>query len=866
MKRVHELLLYLYPAAFRAEYAAELRQLVADESKQASGVLGRLELWLGVFTDALIAGAGAHWDLLRQDLRYARRSFSRSPGFVVTGVAVAALGIGVATTVFTLADGVLLRPLPFAQSERLVKLWENVPQYSQMELSPANYRDWKRRARSFETFAAYYFKPVNLVGKGEPIRARNVAVTGEFFSTLGIEPFLGRVLDVEDDRENAEAAAVLSYRLWQNAFGGDPVLGTTVRLDGIAHQVVGVMPRDFYFPGRETDLWTAARFRPVDFEDRTDNNLIGLARLAPNVTLEEARAEMTAVTARLQEEYPDTNKNGSATLIRLQDDVPRDARLMLWGLAGASLSVLLIACTNLASLLVARGLEREKELTVRAAMGAGRERLVRQLLTENLTLAGLGGLIGFLSATALVPRLVRLVPANLPVGEPSAVEVRVVLFAVLVTVFTGIGFGVLPAFRGRRGAELSGLREGVRAGIGGRRQRLRSLLVAVQVMATVVLLTTSGLLMQALARVSSQNPGFRTEDVLAVNLPFAWTAYPETARRSDLYARILREVRALPDVSHAAFTSSLPMETGGGIWPVQIPGREETAGRGRQGIWTASLRFVTPGFFATMGIPLRAGRDFDERDTGGAPYVAVVSESFVERFWPGEDPLGKRFRFGAAERAVAGVVGDIRVRGLERSSEPQVYLPHQQVLDGNLLGYSPRELVVRMTAAEEPRIAEIRRILRRADPELPAGKLRTLAEVVAEQTTPRRVQVGLLGTFTALSLTLSGIGLYGMLAFSVSQRRSELGLRLALGAPVSTIVGLVLRQAALPTAAGAATGIAISYAAARGLEALLFGVRPGDAPTYLLSGGMVALLALSACGLPALRAASVRPTEALRSE
>jgi putative ABC transport system permease protein len=308
------------------------------------------------------------------------------------------------------------------------------------------------------------------------------------------------------------------------------------------------------------------------------------------------------------------------------------------------------------------------------------------------------------------------------------------------------------------------------------------------------------------------------------------------------------------------------MEMGGGIWPVKIPGREETGGRGRQGPWTASLRFVTPGFFATLGIPLRAGRDFDERDSGTAPYVAVVSESFAERFWPDEDPLGKRFEFGLAEREVVGVVGDIRVRGLERPSEPQVYLPHQQVPDGSLLGYSPKELVVRTTAPREPLIAELRRIVRRADAELPVGRVRTLGEVVGEQTTPRRVQVGVLGAFTALSLTLSGIGLYGLLAFSVSQRRGELGLRLALGAPVSGIVGMVVKEAALLCAAGALAGIGLGYVAARGLEALLFGVQPGDAPTYLVSTGVVLLLAVLACAQPALRAASVDLTEALRAE
>ncbi len=394
MKRVHELLLYLYPAAFRGEYADELRQILADKSRRTNGFLVSLAFWLDVVTDAFVAAAGAHWDLLRQDLLYTRRSLARSPGFVVTAITVAALGIGVTTTVFTLTDQALLRPLPVTGAERLVKLWQNVPEYSRMELSPANYRDWKSRSRSFEKFAAYYLNPVNLVGQGEPLRVRNVAVTGEFFATLGIEPVLGRALDGEDDREGAEPAAVLSYRLWQNLFGGDPVLGTTIRLDGTPWEVVGVMPPEFYFPARETDLWTPARFRPDDFEDRNDNYLYGLARLASGVTLEEARAEMTLVTAQLQEEYPETNKDSSVTMIPLRDDVPRDARLILWGLAGASICVLLIACTNLASLLLARGLERQKELTVRTAMGAGRERLVRQLLTENLALAGLGGLMG----------------------------------------------------------------------------------------------------------------------------------------------------------------------------------------------------------------------------------------------------------------------------------------------------------------------------------------------------------------------------------------------------------------------------------------------------------------------------------------
>ena len=514
-------------------------------------------------------------------------------------------------------------------------------------------------------------------------------MTADLLPLLRVQPLMGRWFSAAEDREGAPGTILLSYSLWQAVFGGDPsVIGRRVNLDNEPYEIIGVMPREFHFPSRNAELWIPIRFHQHDddFRDRANNYLNIVGRLKPGVTLQQAQAEMTVIAAGLERQYPDQNKQTSASIKYLRDDFSQQSRLLLIALSGAAICVLLIACANLANLLMARGMARQKELAVRTAMGAGRERLVRQLVTESLVLALAGGAAGVLVAAAAVPLLTRLVPAALPIAQSPSIDLRVLLFAALLSALTGLAFGVLPAMRAAR-ADLSALREGARSG-GGRKERLRSVLVVAEVSASVVLLVAAGLLMRALTRIESTDPGFRSEGVLTLRTALPMPKYESTARRAGFYTDALSEVKALPGVSNATYISFLPMVMRGGIWPVMVAG--ETIDLRRSAAHTASLRYVTPGFFATMGIPMHRGRDVAESDTRDASFAAVVSESFVQRYWPGNDPIGRHFNMTFHDRVIVGVVGDIRVRGLERTSEPQVYIPYRQVEDGSIIGYTPK--------------------------------------------------------------------------------------------------------------------------------------------------------------------------------
>ncbi len=872
--RFYRLLLHLYPRAFRSEYGEEMCSDFAERLRRASGPLARMALILEAPFDVLPNAMGVHWDLLRQDLRHMSRSHARAPGLAVTAILVTALGIGANTAVFSITDQVLLRPLPFPDSERLVKLWQHEPGYTRMELSPPNYLDWKRMSSSFEAMAAYYDFSMNLVGQGDPVRVETAVVEADLFRILAVPPMMGRTLVAGDEGvappaprgSRTPGAIVIGYGLWQGLFGGSTdVLGRTVRLDDRASTIVGVMPPDFHFPDPSTELWTALEFTPDEsFEDRRNKLLQVVAKRRPGVSIDEARAEMAVVTEGLERAYPEENEKTRATVISLRDEISVQARLLLAALFGASICVLLIACANLAHLLLGRGIERRKELTVRTALGAGRERLVRQLLTESLTLAVLGGVAGLFLASLLLPLLGQLAPATLPVARETMLDPRVLAFAALVTTLTGVGFGVLPAIRSSGGFEVEGFREGGREGVGGRRQRLRSALVVGEVAISVALLIASGLLIRALLHIQAIDPGFQTSDVLAVQTPLSTARYEKTERRAELYGRVLSEARSLPGVRSAAFTSFLPMVVQGGIWEVSIPGLSDA----QDVPPTASLRFVTSDFFTTLGIPLRSGRDVRESDTFETPLVSVVSESFARRYWPDRDPIGQRFGFGLAERTVVGVVGDIRVRDLEKTSEPQVYLPHRQVQDRWLLGYAPKELVLRLEPGIDraPILAAVRKVIHEADPELPLSEVRTLEDVVDGQTAPRLIQARLVSAFASLSILLSGVGIYGLLSFAVSRRRAEIGLRMAFGARSSDILKMVLREAALLAVLGCSLGVTLGHAAARALEAILAGVGAGDAITYALTATVALAMTLAGSLVPALRAVRFDPVQCIRAE
>ena len=858
---LYRLLLHLYPSSYRAEYGDEMTAIFAQELQRSSGA-ARLGIWMSAVADAISNAAGLHWEIVRRDLRYSVRSLRQSPGFTITALLLITVGIGANAAIFTLADFVLVRPLPFPESQRLVKVWEKHPGYSMMELSPANYRDFKAGANSFTSLAAYTDMAMNLVGQGEPQRVVGGWVTGNLFDTLGKSALWGRTLTDRDDQPGAPLTVLLSYGLWQTNFGGDAsVLGKSVVLDDAAYTVVGVMPPDFRFPDRETQFWKTFQFQEDAYKERDNNYIIGVGRLKPGVSLEQARSEMSLIADRLRQQYPKENEGVGATVIALRDDIPNQSRLLLIALCGAALCVLVITCANLANLLLARALARQKEFSIRVSLGANRRHILRQLLSESTLLGLLGGAGAVGVAAGALPLLSRLVPTGLPVQEVPPVDIRLLLFALGLTVITVLSFGVAPAIRVCRNAGFSGLREGVRTG-GAGSHRARSALVIAEVVVSVVLLISSGLLIRALWKVQATDPGFRTEGILTLRTALPIPKYEKTRVRQQFYTKVLTDIRSLPGVTDAAYSSALPMIWRGGIWPVEINGRSQNRAQGTD----ASLRYVTPGFFATLGIPLKRGRDVSEADTIDHPFVAVVSESFVRRYWPDEQPIGRHFGFGMHDREVIGVVGDVRVRGLERESEPQVYLSYQQVPDGWIIGYTPKDLAIHSTLPPERLVPEVRQIIARADPEQPISNVRTLAEIVAGETESRTIQMRVLITFTAIAIFLAGLGIYGLLSFTVSLRQQEFGIRMALGAQQGVIFRMVLRQGTLLAVAGLLPGLAIAYGAARLLQSLLAGVKPADVLTFATAALLCFLTTLIGTVVPALRAIRVDPTTVMRAE
>jgi len=862
MTRLYRMLLHFYPTSFRLEYGEGMTALLAERAT-GLGPLGRARLLLGAVAETIPNALAAHGSILAQDLRYTARTLSRAQGFALTAVLVTALGVGANTAAFSVADFVLLRPLPYPQADRLVKLFEGSADGSGFnELSPAEYRDWKGMNTTFQAIGAYTDRAVNLTGAGEPQRLQIAAMTPELLPLIGVSPLLGRVFHPSSDGEEDLRTVVLSHGLWQAQFGGDAgVLGRSVNLHGTPHEVIGVMPPGFNFPRRDVQAWLPLVFHEDDFVDRDDTYIKGVGRLADGVTLAQARADLTVVTTRLGRDYPETSAGTIPFIFALQDEVSQQSRVLLLALCGASLCILLLACANLANLLLARAGARARELAVRAALGAGRERLVRQLVTESITLAAIGGAAGVLVSVLAVPLLARLVPTTLPIAGRPGLDLRVLAMAALFTGLTGLGFGLLPALRvgGRTG--FAGLREGSRSG-GAGRQRLRALLVTLEVAVSVVLLISSGLLIRAIWVVQATDPGFTPQNVLTLRTALPRPKYDSPVRRAEFYDRVLRDVRALPGVESAAYITGLPMVMTGGIWDVTIPGRQAP----RDGSDGVSLRFVTPQFFGSLGIPIHRGRDVADGDTGDRPFVAVVSRSFVRQHWPDEDPIGKQFQVAFQPRTVVGVVGDVKVRGLEQRNEPQVYLPAPQVPEGGLIAYDPKDLVIRHAGTDVTLLPAVRRIIYAADPAQPISDVRPLAEVVAGETATRRAQFLLLGALAAIALLLSGVGIHGLLAYTVSQRSHEIGVRLALGARPGSVARMVLSEGMRLALLGIVPGVLGAYAAARGMSALLFGVQPADPATIAAAVLVVLLMALAGCLLPALRAVRVNPMQALRAE
>ena len=858
----YRLLLHLYPSSYQSEYGEEMSAIFSQQLALCDGLMSRILLSLDAFGEVLSNAAIVHWEIAKRDLWYSLRSLLRSPGFALTAVLLIAIGIGANAAIFTLADFVLVRPLPFPESNRLVKVWEKHPGYSMMELSPANYRDIKAANTSFASLAAYTDVAMNLVGQGEPQRLEGAWVTGNLFSTLDRPALLGRYFSERDDEAGAPATVMLSYGLWQTDFGGVAgVLGKSIILDDNAYTVIGVMPPDFQFPTRETQFWKTFQFQEDAYKERDDNWLDGIGRLKPGVSLAQARSELTLIGDRLRQQYPKENQDVGLSVISLRDELSKQSRLLLLALCGAALCVLVITCANLANLLLVRSLARQKELSIRVSLGANRRSILRQLLSESLILGITGGVGAIGVAAAALPLLARLVPHGLPIQEVPPIDIRLLLFAVGLTVITVLAFGVAPAIRACRNAGFSGLREGVRTG-GAGHHRSRSVLVIAEVVVSVVLLISSGLLIRALWKVQATNPGFGTDGILTLRTALPLPKYDKTSVREQFYTKVLTEVRRLPGVTDAAYISALPMIWRGGIWPVVVNGRSQNRAEGT----SASLRYVTPDFFATMGVPIQSGRDISEADTIDHPFVAVVSESFVRRYWPDQNPIGRHFEFGLHDREVIGVVGDVRVRGLERVSEPQVYLSYKQVPDGWIIGYTPKDLAIHSSQPPERLIPAVRKIIAAADPEQPVSNVRTMEEIVAGETESRTIQMRVLITFTAIAVLLAGLGIYGLLSFTVSLRKQEFGIRMALGAQQGDIFKMVLRQGAVLALVGLVPGLVLAYVVARLLESLLAGIGPADIVTFSSAAALCFVTTLAGSIFPALRAVSVDPTVVMRAE
>jgi putative ABC transport system permease protein len=869
---IYGLLLHLYPRSFRLEYGEEMRSIFRTRRAHARGIDIPL-LWMESLVDILVNAFRIHLDILVQDLKHASRSLLRARGFTVTALAVASLGIGATTAAFSVADHVLIRPLPFPEPERLIQMWQDKAQDGvQLEQSPSNFLDWKARATSFEGMAAYTTRSMNLVGQGEPEHLDVALATPDLFRVLKVSAARGRVLSTMDD-QNAQPVVVLSEALWRAKFAADPyVLGRVIVLDDAPHVVVGVMPPGFDFPRRDIELWTALHFSPETLADRSDTYLNVVARLRDGVSLDQARGEMQVIAAQLEREHPDVNRDTGAAVLPLRDQVTRQSRLLLIAMAGAAACMLLIACMNLASLLLSRALTLQRELAVRVALGGTSQRIVRHLLTETAVVAVISGALGVLIAIVITPAAAQLVPHTMPIAATPTVDLRMLTITLVITIATAMLFGAMPAIRAARATTASALREDGRTGRSRRTEYVRSSLVVAEVVGSVVLIVASGLLLRALWRVQQVDPGFRADNILAVRTVLPWPKYEETERRYQFYSRVLQEVRSLPGVTDAAYITSLPMVWRGGIWGVTTDlaaltdrDRERWNPDPKQ-LRPASLRQVTPGFFATMNIPLLRGRDVTEADDAHSPFVAVVSQSFVDRHWPGQDPIGRQFFMAFRERTVVGVASDVRVRGLERESEPQVYLPARQVPDGSLTAYPPQELVVAANVPAATLTSSVRGIIARVDSQQPISAVRLVSDIVSADVAGRAAQVRVLGGFAALAFLLAGIGIHGLLAYGVSSRRREFGVRVALGAQPREILRMVLQQGTMLATLGAVIGFVVALGAAGLLQSILAGVSPRDPVVYASAVLLVVVMTVVGSWLPARKAARIDPIASIRAD
>jgi predicted permease len=803
-----------------------------------------------------------------QDLRYAVRMLAKSPAFAAVAVLTLALGIGANTAIFSVVNAVLLRPLPYAESNRLVFLGEWSEQIPEMSISMANFDDWRTQNKVFESMVAYQNDNVVLTGRGEPERLRLRRITAGFFPTLRVKPILGRELTPDDDKVGAARAVLLGEGFWERRFGKDPnIVGQNLVLDAEPFTIIGVLPAQLHGSLRQTDVF-ASLWRLEDQlggEANRGNHpgIYAYARLKPGVTVEQARGEMQGIAQHLDELHPDSNGKDSVTLKPLLDAIVEDVRSPLLVLSGAVGFVLLIACANIANLLLARATERHRELAVRVALGASRGRLVRQMLTESVILSLAGGIFGLFLSVWITAALVHVTPRGVPRIDEVSADLSVLSFTLGLSIATGVFFGIFPALQASRADVHVTLQEGGRAGTAGaKRTRLRDFLVAAEVAISLMLLVGAGLMTKSLVRVLQADGGIDSANVLTARLSMPDAKYENDVKRRTFVDQLVAKVQSLPGVQAAGFKNPLL-----GGWqsaymvdgrPAPQPGQYPSTDMGR----------VTPDAMRAMGMRLLRGRFFDDHDNEKTQLVCIIDETFAKQEFLSEEPLGKRLSIGGPPSpgkqpdwmTIVGVVAHVKNYGVDQASRVETYIPQAQRPSGG------GTLVVRSTGDLAALTSGIRAAVRSLDPDVPLYDVRAFEDIVSEYSASRRLSVVLIGSFAVLALVLAGVGVYGVMAYVVTQRRHEIGIRMALGANQRNILEMVLRQGLRLALVGIAAGLVGALVLTHFLSSLLFRVSALDVETFALGALTLSLILLLACCLPARRATRVDPLVALRYE
>lgn len=799
---------------------------------------------------------------ISRDLQYALRALRRNPGFACVSVLALGLGIGANTAIFTVVNSVLLQPLHFDKADQLIYLREqNLKKgFTEFSLSPGNYLDFRDHNHNFSGIAAFQTRGSNLAGGTQPERLRGSNVTVDFFQLLGRTPVLGRTFSAQEAEFGGPLVLVLSYGLWQRRFSGNrDALGQTLKIDEEIGTVIGVMPPDFEFPNR-TEIWTPLTMKTEDWQQRGGHHLGGVGRLKNGATLAGAQADLNIISARAEQQFPASNLGWDTILRTLQEQTVGDVRPALITLTAAVGVVLLIACVNLANLLLSRSTARRREMGIRSALGAGPARLIRQLLTESVLLGLLGAVFGLMLAQVGTSLLVNLDPDILPRAKEIALDARAVAFTGSIAVLTGLLFGLTPAIHMAKTDLMASLREGGRGNaIGFRRNRLRSLLVAGEVALALVLLSSAGLLMRSFYRLQSMDPGFDPHGLLTfhTNLPFV--KYKTDESQAAFYTHALERVRAIAGVSSAGATQVFPLSGRSWIQYFTQIGKPPVP-HGNEP--SASNYASTPGYFSALHIPLKAGRDFTERDDAAATPVAIVSQSMAQQFYRNENPIGQQIQMGedAKPAEIVGIVGDVRDQELESKGGPTVYQPAAQD------PFTSMYFCVRTEGDPAGFISSVRAVMRELDPELPLDAMVTAEALVSTSLSRKRFSMLLMTVFAGLALMLAMVGIYGVISYSVTEATQEIGIRMALGAGRTHVLRIVLGYAGGLMAAGLVTGIGAALLSGRLLAAQLFEIEPTDPLTLAAVALTLAATGLAASLIPAWRAMRVDPMVALRNE